>query len=378
MVGVYLAVVQLVFTLTWTVYAFYLPALAKQVGIPAEAVSWVLVADQLIFAVGDLATGAMADRLARGYGRLGLAVLGMTLVSTAAFLLLPQVGSPAPFLALIAVWSVTSSALRAPLLALIAKHAAKPAKAWLASAWLVGMGLAGIAAPSLTMALRDLDPRLPFVLASVGLALATTGIVWAERRLVRTAAAPPPGGPPRLGIFLGAVALVALGFQIHVFLNSAPRYLRFANPSELPRLMPAFWVGFTLFMLPAGWAAKRAGGLAVAAAGCVVGAVAALLGSAAGSLAAEVVTQLVAGAGWAAVLMGAVAAAMSLAGVGREGRASGGLFAVLAVAALARIALVATHATQRPELAPVLGPAPVLAWLGGGLAFVALARQRAA
>src|SRR5687768_6955234 len=88
-VGVYFAIVQLLFTLTWTVYVIYLPKLAAEAGIPKQAVVYILLLDQIVFVVMDLAMGVMADRVSRIVGRLGYIVLGVTLVSCAAFLLLP-------------------------------------------------------------------------------------------------------------------------------------------------------------------------------------------------------------------------------------------------------------------------------------------------
>jgi hypothetical protein len=51
--GVYLAFLQLVFTLGWTTYVIYLPGLAKQVGIAPETVILILMMDQAIFTITD-------------------------------------------------------------------------------------------------------------------------------------------------------------------------------------------------------------------------------------------------------------------------------------------------------------------------------------
>ena len=45
--GVYLAVLQLVFTLGWTTYVIYLPKLAADVGIAPAAVILILMLDQI-------------------------------------------------------------------------------------------------------------------------------------------------------------------------------------------------------------------------------------------------------------------------------------------------------------------------------------------
>ena len=116
--GVYLAFLQLVFTLGWTVYAIYLPKLAAQVGIAPASVILILMMDQAIFTVTDTAMGIAADRLSRVVGRIGVFVGILTALSCAAFVALPFVAGTGPnvqvlFVALIVVWAITSSALRA-------------------------------------------------------------------------------------------------------------------------------------------------------------------------------------------------------------------------------------------------------------------------
>ena len=379
-VGVYLAVVQLLFTTTWTVYVIYLPALAAQVGIAKEDVPYILVLDQAIFVCTDLAMGIAADRVSRALGRLGPFVLGATLLSCAAFFVLPRVtagGAAWPFLALAIVWSASSSALRAPPLVLLGKYAAKPAQPWLAGLSLLGLGVANAIAPLATVALRDVDPRAPFAAASVALALATGGIVWAERHLARQAPAPADAPRARAGTagpwFFAGVALLGLGLQIHFAVNSAPLYLRFAPAAELPHLMPVFWIGFSLLMLPATWAVRRVGGLAVMGAGALVGAVATRLAAEAGGLPAEVGAQLLCGGAWGCVAMSAVAAALTVGRPGREGALTGALFAGLALAAGTRIVLVAAKLPQNPLVAPILTWTPLVAWAVGGVAFLVAA-----
>src|SRR4051794_41821920 len=69
--GVYLAVLQLVFTLGWTVYAIYLPKLAAQVGIAPTAVILILMMDQAIFTITHTPMGVAADRISPGLRRPG-------------------------------------------------------------------------------------------------------------------------------------------------------------------------------------------------------------------------------------------------------------------------------------------------------------------
>lgn len=387
-IGLTLAAIQLFFTLTWTVYVIFLPQLAAQVGIAKEAVLLILLMDQLIFLVADTAMGVAADKSVRVFGRLGRWVVMVTLLSCIAFLLLPLVARQGPaaqwlFLAFTITWSITSSALRAPPLVLLGKYAALPAIPWLASLSFFGLGVASAVAPYLTVSLRGVDPRWPFALSSIALALATLGIVWAERTLKQGAAATkqvvaaigdgalafkPPVAP-----FLAAMALLGLGFQIHFSLNSAPQYLRFAKPADLEFLMPVFWVGFSLLMLAASRLTVRYGGVPVmGVAGCV-GALATWLTTAVGSLELLVVAQFVAGGAWGILMMSAFTSALVIGRTGREGLVTGAMFSLLALAAFARIALVAAQLNKDASFAPLLPWLPTVAWAGAGLVLLGMA-----
>jgi len=324
--------------------------------------------------------GAAADRVSRVAGRLGHMVLAVTLLSCFAFLLLPYAapeGVPALLLTLILLWALTSSALRAPPFVLLGKYSPDAAVPWLSALSLFGLGLAGAVSPYLTIALRGADPRLPFIAASVGLALATSGIIWAECRLRHEAAsASPQSRPsttdPRAFWFFVAVLLAGLGFQIHFALNTAKLYQHLARPDQLQYLMPVFWIGFNVLMLPASAATRRYGGLAVASAGSLVAAVASLGAVMTSDLTSLVVFQFVAGGGWGCVLMSTVAAALALGHTGREGRLTGGLFALLAVAAFLRIGVLARQLDADPLIAALLTWTPVIAWGAGGVILLCL------
>jgi MFS family permease len=383
-VGLYLAVLQLFFTLTWTVYALYLPRLAAQAGIDKQWVVFILLADQVVFTLTDWAMGVWADRVARVFGRLGRLVAALTGASCLAFLLLPFIApaaGPALFLALTLVWTVTSSALRAPPLVLIGKYAAAPSRAWLSSLYMFGLGLAGAAAPYLTVGLRDADPRWPFALSSIAVLAAALGIGWAERALAGAkpaeAAASPKLGPELLA-FLAGIVLAGIGFQIHFSLNSAPAYLRFAKPADLEHLMPVFWIGFNLLVLPATLAVQRYGGVAVMASGMLVGAAAAWAASHAGVLSSLLAAQFIAGAAWGFVLTAAMSAALSFGNTGAEGKVTGAAFSMLALATVARIAIVAAQLNQDPAFATALAYAPIAAWVLAALLLAFAVRVRPA
>jgi hypothetical protein len=378
-IGIYFALLQLLFTLTWTVYIIFLPRLAVEAGIPKSWILWILVADQLVFVIADWLMGARADRMSRVIGRLGPRLALVTLLSALAFLLLPfaaPLASPLLFLGLTFLWTVTSSALRAPPLMLIGKYAASGARPVISGMWLFGFGIAGAIAPYLTIALRDTDARLPFALASVSVAIAAWALGWAERSLAAAAPAAeqPAHKPLPIAGFLAVVALAALGFQVHFSLSSAPQYLRFVPADQLGQLMPAFWVGFNLAMLPLTLLIRRYGDFRILAAGTLAGAIAVLYAPQAASLGTLVAAQIAAGAAWAAVMFSAFGAAMLLGRTGREGFATGGLFSMLAFAAMLRILLIATQLNQDAGLQQALTYLPAACWAAAAVLLLLLLR----
>jgi hypothetical protein len=363
--GVALAALQFAFALTWIVYAALLPALAAQVGIARSVVPWILLADQAIFLVCDWLAGVFADRVGDAVARLGRQIAVVALVSCAAFLALPLVapaGSAPVLAALVVVWSASSSILRAPPLALAGRHASRPQRAWLAGAYSLGLAAAGAVAPYLGRALVAVDPRIPFAATSIAVA----AIVLVVTALPHGAAAPTraggaPGSPAGL---VAAVAVLAIGLQVHTAIASASLYLRFVAPEALSDLLPVFWYGCAAAALLTAPLIRRAGGLAVMAGAAAAGAAALAACALAGSLPAVVAAQAVAGLAWGAVLSGAFAAASSL--ERRPGAATGLVFSVLAAATVARIALAATGVAAGGIAAALPAVAPI-AWAGGAL-----------
>src|SRR5690606_8621533 len=114
------------------------------------------------------------------------------------------------------------------------------------------LGIAGAVSPYLVATLRTVDPRIPFALASLVLVLVTFGIIAAERSLKEARPAPDPSERPfgtfsrQAAVFALAMAVLAVGYQVHFALESAPLYLRFADKSDLQWLMPVFWIGFNV------------------------------------------------------------------------------------------------------------------------------------
>ncbi len=384
--GIYLALLQLFFTLGWTVYAIYLPQLAAQVGIPRSAVILILMLDQAIFTLADFATGIAADKVSKAVGRLGHLVGAITLLSCAAFLALPFVAGMGDaaipvFLALTITWAITSSALRAPPIMLLGKYCAQPTHPYLSALAMLGYGLAGAVAPYLAIALRGVDPRLPFLLASLAVALTAFGLTAVERMVARAPALAKPAGPARAFgspatasvIFAAAMVVLALGYQMHFAINSGPLFLRFAKPDDLVWLMPVFWVGFNIAMFPAGLVTKKWGGYVVMGLFGLIGAAAIVGAALAPGLGAMTAAQFLAGAAWGCILMSAFTVAFAIGENGAEGRMSGLLFSALALATFARMAAVATGLQADPAFAALLSWIPTLCWALAGAALLYLA-----
>lgn len=389
--GLAVAAVQLALALGWTVYALYLPALAAQAGIPTSWVIGLLMLDQAVFLVADYACGIASDRMRALNARFGPTLAGVTLLSALAFLALPWLapqGSPVLFMALTLVWTASSSALRAPPLNLIGRHAARPQQPGLLALAMLGLGLAGAAAPYLGLALKGVDPRGPFALASVAVVAAALLLAAAERvaaaapRAVAAAPAPAPTWPGVPAAWaLGAALAATAAFQVHGFLNSAPLYSRFVPPAALPQFAPVFWIGFNLGLWPAARAASRLDPWPVLAAGALLAAGAAALAPLAPTLALLVALQGLAGLAWAALLAAGFDAALALGQPTAQGRACGALSSTLAGAALLRMGLVASGgvAALRASGAMLMDGLPALLWaLAAALLFAVWRAARAA
>ncbi len=385
-IALYMAVVQFLFVTTWTIYVVFLPKLLETAGLPASYTPMILIIDQLVFMVMDIYVGVAADRAQRTLGKVGPLMIGMTLVSCVAFLLLPffaHLGAVVA-LGLMLTWVVTSSALRAPPWVLLSKYAAAPSVPRLNTLLLCGLAAGGAISPYLGIVLKNADPRLPFVLSSLTLLAATAGIVYIERRLSLNPVAPSSVAPEpaelvgRTWPFLLGLLLLAAGFQIHFSINTAAQFLKFAKPADLEWLMPLFWVGFGVLMMPGSALCKRFGTLQVLVVSAVLGAVGAYLAANAGSLDMLIAAQLIAGGAWGSMLMCGFTAAMAAGRTGREGLALGLLFAALAFATLSRIATVMAGIPKQSAYAPLLSMAPVACWLAGALVIGLLATRKSA
>ncbi len=376
--AVVVGVVQFLFATTWTAYVVYLPALAKEAGI-ASWVPWLLVADQLIFAAMDVVTGFWVDRMRAAVVWLGGWIVAVTAVSCLAFVALPYAGArPGVLLATIALWAITSSALRSPPWALLAQHAPMPAIPWLSTLVLTGTAIASALAPYLGLALRGVDPRMAFVASTVVLFAAVVVLMFAERRLPAPPTAEPRAPVPLLGgTLFAALLILALGFQVHVALNAAPRYAQFAARDKLPYLLPVFWIGFNLIMFPAARLVRRWGAADAMALAAALGALAALAAALAPGLTLLAVAEFIAGGSWGVAGVAAYSAAVALGRSGREGRYLGTLFAILALAVALRIAATGSGLTQTYAFSVLAPWLPQSLWLCAALLLLAGRLSRA-
>ncbi len=207
------------------------------------------------------------------------------------------------------------------------------------------------------------------------------GLSRVERDIAKTAPAKQASSPPKpLGkapvLFIAAMVLLALGYQLHFSINSPPLYLRFAKPDDLQWLMPVFWIGFNIAMFPASRVVKHRGGLIVMGAAGLFGAVALVVGEIAGGLNTVILAQFLAGAAWGCMLMSAVSAALAIGATGAEGKITGLVFSALALATFARMAAVAGGLQKLPDYAPLLHWAPVACWSVAGCGLLVLAASR--
>jgi hypothetical protein len=371
--------VQFFFTLGWTVYAIYLPELLKGAGVAASWLPWLLMADQLIFAAMDIAFGMVADRMADGYRKLAHLLLWLTTVSAGAFLLLPLLGSVAPgiLLAVLAIWVVSASVVRAPTLVLLAKRAKAAQQDRLVVYYAGGMALAAALSPFLGLVLKGADPRLPFAISALSLLVAVFV-------LLRVSGNPPPetekdAPPPQpFGAYLPLLLVLGLAtfaFQLHAFVNAGPLYLALVGKENLPWLMPLLWLGFFAVLLGVGRLVKRFGALSVAASGILLTALASYAAVTVNSLEALIFVQVLAGAGWALAFAGLMERATADGTRGAEGVFMGCFFAVTALSSLARIGFATQYLPALKGIQFVL-PAALLLAAGLLAALYALKRRQ--
>lgn len=346
-----IAAIQFLFTVTWIIYAIYYGDLLAAVGLDRGWVAAIFILDQLVFALMDPLLGAWADRVEAQMRRLAPWVIGLNLLAAAAFIALPLFAMhlpnmPALLLVATFVWVASASVLRAPLFVMLDRLPGAPDRTTRIAQAAAGIAIGAALAPFIGLWLKGVSPFIPFLLSSATLAVA--GLSLAS--IPPPAAAPAPADSvsanrPRRPIawLFGLTLLLACGFQFHFFVATAALYRRFVEAGDLPWLMPVFWVGFNLALIPASRWLHRYGPGWMLRVCTVAGSAALLLCLYAPSLPLLVVGQCVAGACWGGVFVAGLSAVKlwpALKGMASgSGWAIGGWFCMLSLAAAGRISL---------------------------------------
>lgn len=418
------ATIHFLLVIGWTAYVVHLPGMLDRVGLPRDWLIWLLLLDQAAFALSDWFFGLIADRLGRAVAPMCRAIMAASIASSLAVLAMPwfaQAAHASALLMAMAVWAILSSALRAPVFALLSRESGTVAKASLVGWLLAGAGLANALSPWVGARMKELDPRVALAIAAVLLAL---GAIHLCLRLGVDSSSAPSGDPlasagamPEVAATLrkavawaglaalgGIVVVFGMGVQIHLSIVVEPAY-RSLGARDPATWLPAFWIGFTAGSLAAGhhrplrrWLSHGWSAAAVdldSVSGEMLGAKAragfarwapwaALLGTIAfaASLAARspgwlALAESITGLAWGVLIHALFARSLALGGPARPASAAGLMFAALAIAAMGRLAVIAFNpGMPRDALASSLSTWPPMLWLAAMLALFAIRTPR--
>ncbi len=360
-----IATVQGLLVLVWTLYALFLPQMAQAAGIGRGWVVWLLLADQVIFLLGDWAAGVYADRMARALRSVGAWVAGAALLSGLLLVVMPdiaQLHSPAVFVFVLLLWAASSSALRAPVFALLGRVGGVSRKSGVINGALIGVSLASAIGPLLTEVLRDVNPRVPLLAASLALVLATLPVL----RIGAPASAARAGVSRQaltavIGLALVA-GLAALGVQL--FTVVAPQQFHALHPMAKLLWSPLYWSGFAVGLLAGAMSGRSGAALRWAMAAIALGAAAMAMAKAAASVGLLAVSLTLAGGCWAVLYAWGLRTVLEW---GRDcalGTPLGIYLSVLAGAAAARLLLTALGAVPHIDAALLASGLWLLAGVG--------------
>lgn len=336
------AALQFGVVLSWTMYVLFLPGLLDHAGIARHWLIWILILDQAVFAVSDWAAGSYADRVAHQLRSVGPPLALAAVLSSLAMAALPWIADlkqPALLIAAVVFWVASSSALRAPAFSLLSKMGGIKTRAGVVSLSLVGLSLASAMGPLVTSLLREVEPRLPIVLAAFALAVAAllTSQIGARAQSSDDELTEPSADWVPLVL---AAYVAALGTQLHNTLIGEAMAPRF--PSISPEWMRStFWIGFTAGLLVAARTATLPNALRPVNAALLIGAGALVVMRFADTVALLTLTQLLAGGTWAVIITATVVSALSRESAMYAGTSVGLLFSALALAAMTRLLIVA-------------------------------------
>ena len=374
--GAWIVVVQSLLALNWTMYVLFLPQFLEQTGIGRRWVLPILILDQAIFTVMDWFAGSYSDRLARMYGTIGRPLAAVAVASALLLLTLPwaaATGSALLVLAVVVAWSLTSSALRAPVFSMVGKVAGPSGRSGVVGLGLISVSLAGAFGPLLTEHLRGLDPRLPMTVGGLALALAALFATRVESARPAEAPAPSVAAPAHALVLAAAVLLAAVGLQFHSTLALRPLFEGF-GVEHLSAWASTLWFGFAAGLLLAKRVSQRARPLQQAAVALTLGAV---LTSAAGlAPTPEVlaILEVLIGAVWAVTMVVALTVALSIGGGRGAGTPLGMIFSALALAIVMRLAVVWLEIPVREQVSAVVAAC----WLASAALMVVAGRHASA
>lgn len=387
-IALWVLAVQCLLALSWTMYVLFLPGLLDQAHIDRRWFPVVLMVDQAIFTACDWFAGVFADRVAPVWRRLGRVMTAVTLLSSAALLAMPWIaltGSAVALLATIFVWAATSSALRAPVFALLGRvredsspRTAGTRRAGMVSIALVGISLAGAFGPYLTLQLRGIDPRLPIALSALSLAAAGLWALRAETLLPEPSEVDDDdaarAAARRRAWWLAAIAFVAaLGAQSITVLLAPPLLARHVGADAIV-WAAWFWAGFGIGLAPGTRLATMSRPFVAAAAALAVAAIVFVACASSGTFALAIAGLIVAGAGWGVFSTIAFTSAVTIS-KGRAklrgiGTASGMLFSAFALATLSRFLFVSSGFGKAPWTLWL----PLVAWIAAAVLLLVAAR----
>lgn len=382
--AMYLAVIQFLFASMWTIYVIFLPQLLTQAGIDSKWTTWLLLIDQCIFIVMDVALGFAADKVRRTMsGQLGVLMLGLSLISCLAFIALPwaaQLVGATGLLGLVFLWVITSSTLRVPPFVLLGQYAATPQMPLAVALQAIGLGIAGSIAPYLGTYLTKIQPQIPFVISSLVLCLTVIGLIYVERQLQQSSSSSIENKPTDFSfsklMLIVASLFAGLAFQTYSALNMKLQLLQFAPKEELSNLLPIFWIGFNVLIFPISLLSKRMGIFLTLVIISFLTAMSAIFSVVATQLEWLLVAQFLTGGFWGGMFSVGITAALHFGKTGKEGLMLGLWFSMLSVAAFFRIGLVLSGHHELPEIKSLLGTIPIIFWILAAICLVIVWRTQ--
>ncbi len=267
-----LAALQGAISLTWVVYALYLPQLLAQFGFVPEIGIGLLLAENILGIVMEPLMGSFSDRSRQWFGsRFPMIVLGV-LLAAGLFLSIPAIalfanlpgGNPHTalrwvLLVLVVGWSLAMTIFRSPAMAMLGHYAMAPQLPRAASLLSFAMLLVGL---SSTLAQQTILSWGPLATFSLGSGVLIAAVILLQRLqpdarvslgAVHAQLQQSLISVPQLGLIFGAGLGVALGTTL------LRQLLDRATPIPGISFVVVFAFAQMVMIFPAGWLAMRWG-----------------------------------------------------------------------------------------------------------------------